>query len=60
MTTREAYVAVIEKNLTDEVIEKFETLVANLDASNEKKREKAAEKKELEEKGYDWLIKDID
>ena len=44
MTTREAYVAVIEGKVTDEVIAKFEVLVANLDAANARKREKAAEK----------------
>lgn len=45
MTTREAYIAVVEGNVTEEVIAKFETLVANLDAANARKREKAAEKK---------------
>lgn len=59
MTTREAYVAVIEKNLTDEVIEKFEALVANLDASNEKKREKAAEKKAEKARADAGLIEKI-
>jgi hypothetical protein len=44
MTTREAYVAVVEGNITEEVKAKFETLIANLDAANAKRREKAAEK----------------
>ena len=44
MTTREAYVAVVEGNITEEVVAKFETLIANLDATNAKRREKAAEK----------------
>ena len=43
MTTREAYVAVVEGNITEEVKAKFETLVANLDAANARKREKNEE-----------------
>jgi hypothetical protein len=59
MTTREAYVAVVEGNITEEVVAKFETLVANLDAANEKKREKAAEKKAEKAKADAGLIASI-
>ena len=45
MTTREAYVIAVEELTNEEAKAKFETLIANLDAANEKKREKAAEKR---------------
>lgn len=59
MTTREAYVAVVEGNVTEEVVAKFEVLIANLDAANEKKREKAAEKKAEKAKADAGLIERI-
>ena len=56
MTQREAFVAVIEGNVTEEVVAKFETLVANLDAANAKKKEKAEEKKAEKAKADAGLI----
>ena len=55
MTTREAYVAVIEGKVTEEVIAKFETLVVNLDASNAKKKAKAAEQRAEKNKADEGL-----
>ena len=45
MTMREAYVIAVEELQNEEAKAKFETLIANLDAANERKREKAAEKR---------------
>lgn len=44
MTNREFYNAVIEGNVTDEMIEFARDAVAQLDATNEKRRAKVAEK----------------
>lgn len=59
MTTREAYIAVVEGNVTEEVKAKFETLVANLDAANARKREKNEEKKAEKAKADAGLIERI-
>ena len=45
MTKVEAYKAVIAKELTDEVIEKFEEMLAAHEAEGEKRRNRAAEKR---------------
>ena len=59
MTTRDAYVAVVEGNVTDEVVAKFGTLIANLDAANARKREKAAEKRAVKDAENAGLVAKI-
>ena len=59
MTTREAYVAVVEGKVTDEVIAKFETLIENLDEANRRKRKKAAEKRAEKSKADEGLVAQI-
>ena len=45
MTKVEAYKAVIARELTDEVVEKFEEMLAAHEAEGEKRKSKAAEKR---------------
>lgn len=45
MTKVEAYKAVIARDITDEVVEKFEEMLAAHEAEGVKRREKAAEKR---------------
>ena len=44
MTKREMYVAVVEGNVTEEIVEAFEAEIEKLDAANAAHRAKAAEK----------------
>lgn len=55
MTLREFYVAVAEANVNDELTEKAEDLIEKHDASLEKKRAKAAEKKVDNSKAVEFL-----
>jgi hypothetical protein len=45
MTKREAYQAVVEGNVTEDVVAKFAELIEMENTANAKKREKAAEKR---------------
>ena len=45
MTKVEAYKAVVAREITDEVVEKFEEMLVAHEAEAEKRREKAAEKR---------------
>lgn len=56
MTLRDFYVAVAEANVNDELTAKATDLVEKLDASNEKKRAKAAEKRLANTENVDKLV----
>ena len=59
MTTREALVAVLNGQITDEVTEKLQAMVARIDEKNVKAREKAAEKRAVKDAENAGLVAKI-
>ena len=56
MTKVEAYNAVINGNVTEEVVAKFEEMLAAHEAENEKRKARQAEKRAEKDKEYDEVI----
>ena len=59
MTNRESYEAVVNGNITPDVIEHFKAALAKMDAANEKRKEKTSKKAEENQPLIDRIVNEI-